>query len=99
VAFASAALAGDDEVIATTDEVESTELDEEGLLDTGLEVPVEGFEGFALEETTGLDAVGDAAFALVVDLDSENVLEQSGVSWTVVGGPVEQLVELGDGLV
>jgi hypothetical protein len=44
VALARPALARDDEVVATTDKVEARELEDERLVEGGLEVPVEGLE-------------------------------------------------------
>ena len=82
-----------------TDEVEATELDEEGFVEGRLKVPVEGFQGLALGQATLDEAVTDAADTLVIDLDAKDVFEQGGVTGSILGGPVEQVIELGQGLV
>ena len=76
VALAGAALAGDDEVVVAADEVEAGELEDERLVEAGLEVPVEGLEGLALDEATGIDAAADALLELVRGLGAEEVLEE-----------------------
>jgi hypothetical protein len=75
VALASAGLAGDDEVVVTADEVEAGELEDKGLVEAGLEVPVERLEGLALDEATGVDTAADAQLELVGGLGAEQVLE------------------------
>jgi len=50
VALAGAGIAGDDEVVVAADEVEPRELEDDGLVERGLEVEVEGFEGLVLLE-------------------------------------------------
>jgi len=68
MAFAGAGLTGDDDVVAPADEVETRELEDEVFVDGGLEIPVECFEGLALDESARLDATLDAVLALVRDL-------------------------------
>ncbi len=99
VAFAGACLTGDDDVIVATDKVEATEFDEEGLVEGGLKIPVEGFQGLSLRQATLDEAVTDTANALVIDLDAKDVFEQGGVTGSILGGPVEQVIELAEGLV
>ena len=76
VAFARAAFAGEDEVVVTAHEVESRELEHEGLVEAGLEVPVEGFEGLALDETALCNATLDALLESLRSLSTERVLEE-----------------------
>jgi hypothetical protein len=94
VTLAGAVVAGDHEVVVAADEVEAGELEHEGLVETGLEVPVEGFEGLALDEPAGVDASGDALLELVRRLDAEDVLEEGGRAGALAGGPREPLIEL-----
>lgn len=98
VALAGAALAGDDEVVVAADEVEAGELEDERFVEAGLEVPVEGLEGLALDEAAGVDAAADALLELVRGLGAEEVLEQCGGARTLVGGPGEMRVELVEGV-
>jgi hypothetical protein len=91
--FASAGRAGDDDVVAPLDEGEIAELDDESLVEPGLEMPVEGLERLALDEAASLDAVLDAMLSLVGNLAAEDVLEQSARGWTLAGGPSEQLID------
>ena len=94
VALAGAALAGDDQVIVAADEGEAAELDEGGLVEVGLEVPVEALQGLALAQAAGREAALDAAFELGSDLGAEEVLEQRGGPGLLAGGPGEQVVEV-----
>jgi hypothetical protein len=55
MAFASAALAGDHQVVVPAYEVEKRELQDEGFVETRLEVPVEGFQHFAFDEAARID--------------------------------------------
>jgi hypothetical protein len=64
------------------------------LVEAGLEVPVEGLEGLALDEPAGVDAPGDALLELVCGLGAEDVLEERGRAGTLAGGPREPLVKL-----
>jgi len=98
VAFAGTSLAGNDDVIVAPHEVETTEFDEEGLVEGRLKVPVESFQRLALGQAASGETVGDATDALVIDLDAKDVFEQGGVAWAILGSPVEQFVELGEGL-
>jgi hypothetical protein len=93
VALAGAALAGDDEVIAPAHEVEAGELEEEGLVERRLEVPVEGFERLLLAQAARRDAARDAPLELARDLGGEDVLEQRRGAGALACGPREQLVE------
>ena len=98
VALAGAALAGDHEVVVASHEVEAAKLPEEGLVEPGLEVPVESFEGLALVQAAGVDASTDAGLQLRGDLDAQDVLEQSGGARALAQGPGEQVVELAEGM-
>lgn len=93
VALAGAALAGEDQIVVTTDEVEATELDDEVLVEGGLEVPIERLEGLALDEAADAHAPGDAGLGFFGDLGAENVLEQSAIPWPLLRGPREMLIE------
>jgi len=95
VALAGAALSGDDQVVASLDEVESCELEHEALVEGGLEVPIEGFEGFSLDQAAGADSPGESRLGFMGHFSGENVLEQSGMPGALVAGPGEQLVERG----
>jgi hypothetical protein len=99
VAFTGTGLTGDDDVIVAPDEIEATKFDEEGLVEGRLKVPVESFQRLALGQSASGETVGDAADALVIDLDAKDVFEQGGVTGSILGGPVEQVIELGQGLV
>ncbi len=75
VALAGAGLAGDDEVVVAADKVEAGELEDEGLVEAGLEVPVERLERLALDEATGVDPAADALLELVGGLGAEQGLK------------------------
>jgi len=98
VALAGTALAGQDEIVVAAHEVEAPELEDEGLVERGLKVPVEGFEELALVQSAGLDAASNATFELVADFAAEEVLEQGGGAGALAQGPGEQLVELREGV-
>lgn len=98
VALAGTALASDDEVVVAADEVEAGKLEDERLVETGLEVPVEDLEDLALDETTGVDAAADALLELVRGLGTEEVLEKRGGAGTLASGPDEMRVELVEGM-
>ncbi len=98
VALAGAALAGDDEVVVTADEVETCQLEDEGLIEGGLEVEVEGLERLVLDETAVANAPRDARLGLVVDLGGEDVLEPRAVTGPLTSGPSQQLVEGAEGV-
>jgi hypothetical protein len=89
VALAGTTLSRNDEVVVTLDEVEPGELEDECLVERGLEVPVEGFECLVLDETAGADPSCDTGLGLVVDLCGEDVLEPSGVTGTLAACPSE----------
>ncbi len=95
VALAGAALAGDDEVVVPPHEVEARELEDEGLVDGRLEVPLECLEGLFVDESARVDAAADALLELLGGLESEDVFEQRGRAGALVRGPREALVELG----
>jgi len=95
VALAGAGLSGDDQVVVALDEAQATELEDEALVDSGLEVEVEGFEGLALVEAAVVDTTLDASLGLGGDLAAQDVLEEHGMSGALAKGPVEQLVEVG----
>jgi hypothetical protein len=97
VALARAAGASDDEVVVPMDEVELSELEDEGLVERGLEGPVERLEGLLFGKAAGLEAASDALLELVGCLDSEDVLEECGRAGALAGGPGQVLIELGQG--
>jgi len=94
VTLAGAVVAGDHEVVVATDEVEAGELEHEGLIEGGLKVPVERLECLSLEESTGVDAPGDALLELVGGFEAEDVLEERRGARALVGSPRKQLIEL-----
>src|ERR1019366_6894978 len=93
VTLAGAALARDDQVVVTPDEVEAGELQHEALVERRLKVPVEGFERLSLDEATHPDSTVAAGGGFVIDLGAQDVLEQGGVSRSLAGGPRKQVVE------
>ena len=98
VALAGAVGAGDHEVVVAVHEVEPGELEDEGLVDAGLEGPVEGLEGLALNQPAAVDAAADALLELVRGFETEDVLEERGRAGALVSRPGEALVEIGEGL-
>ena len=98
MALAGAALAGDDEIVATPDEVEAPELQEERLVELRLEVPVEGLQGLVLAQAALVDASLDADLELLRGLGAENALEEREVSGSLARGPREVVVEIREGV-
>lgn len=98
VALARAVGAGDHEVLVAVDEVEPGEFKHEGLIEAGLEGPVEGLEGLALGKPAGVDAPRDALLELVRGFGTEDVLEERGRTGPLAGRPGELPVEFGEGL-
>lgn len=94
VALAGAGITGDDDVVVAPDEVEARELEDDRLVELGLEVEVEGLERLVLLEPAAIDAACDALLQLVGGLDTEDVLEQRRRTGTLAYGPRESLVEL-----
>jgi hypothetical protein len=94
MALAGAVAAGDHEVVVAAHEVEACELEHEGFVEGGLEVPVERLERLALDQAAGVDAPDDALLELVSGLEAEDVLDERGGAGAFVGGPREKLVEL-----
>lgn len=92
MALAGAALAGKHQIIVAAHEVEPSELEDKALVEGGLEVEVEGFEGLLLSETARGDAASDARFELGGDLGAEDVLEQDGGSGALAGSPGQELI-------
>src|SRR5207248_1422040 len=99
VALAGAALAGEDEVLLATDEAEAGELQDEGLVEGGLEGPVEGAEGLALAEPTCRDAALDAALQLEGGFRREHAQEKGAGCRLVRKREAEVLVEDREGVV
>ena len=97
VALAGAGLSGDDEVVASSNEVEPGKLEDECLVELGLEIPIEGFERLSFHESTAVDASRDALLELARGLETEDVLEQGRGAGTLAGRPRESLVELVEG--
>lgn len=93
VTLSGGGFAGDENIFATTDKVEASEFDDKVLVERGLEVPFEGLEGLALDESARADPALDARFALACDLESEDVLDQSGASGSLPACPGEEVVE------
>ncbi len=94
VALSGAVATSDHEVVVAAHEVEACEFEHEGLVESGLEVPVERLERLALDQTAGVDAPDDALLELVSGLEAEDVLDESGGAGPLVGGPRKELVEL-----
>ena len=97
VTLAGAVVAGNHEVLVPAHEVEASELEDEGLVEAGLEVPVERRERLALDEPAGVDAPLDPLLELVRGLDAEDMLEERGRAGALVRGPREVVVELVEG--
>jgi hypothetical protein len=73
-------------------EVEARKLLHQGLIESRLEIPVEGFEGLALAQAARIDAASDATFELLADLGAEDVLKQGRMAWALTGSPGEGIV-------
>ena len=89
MALAGAVTTSDHEVVVAAHEVEACELEHEGLVERGLEVPVECLERLALDEPAGVDAPDDALLELVRGFEAEDVLDERGGARALVGGPRE----------
>ena len=98
VALARAAHASDDEVVLAADEFEGAQLHDEGLVQVGLEGPLEGLQCLALGQAAVLDAALDAPLELVGSLGAEDALEQDAAGRLLVDRPGQMLVELLEGL-
>lgn len=98
VALAGAALPGEDEVLLATDEVEAGELEDDGLVELGLEGEVEGLERLAFGQAALVDAALDAPLDLVGGLGAEDVIEQRAGAGLLLRGPGEVLVEVLEGV-
>jgi hypothetical protein len=96
MALACAVVAGDHEVVVAAHEVEARELEDEGLVERGLEVPVERLEGLALDEAAAIDPPDDALLELVGGLEAQDVVEQRGDAGALAGGPREEVIELAE---
>lgn len=94
VALPGAGLAGDDQVFGVADEVETGELEDESLVERGLEGPVEDLERLALGETAGRDAAFDSAGELVRGLFAEDALEQDAGRGVLTSRPGEMPVDV-----
>jgi hypothetical protein len=90
-------LTGDYNVVAPAHEVKAGELENHGFVDTGLESPVEGFNGLLLDKAAAVDAMVDAVLKLVCHLDTNHVLEQRGRVGALLGGPGKMCIKLGQG--
>lgn len=90
-------MAGDDDVVVAADEIESSELEDEGLVERGLEVEVERLERLVLLEAAAVDAPPDALLELVRDFGAEDVLEQRRRAGAFAHGPRQELIELVEG--
>jgi hypothetical protein len=90
-------LTGDYDVVAPAHKVEAGKLENHGLVDSGLESPVEGFKGLSLDKAAAVDATVDAVLELVCHLDTEHVLKQHGRVGALLGGPGEMCIELSQG--
>jgi hypothetical protein len=87
VTLACPTLARNDEVFTSPHEVEPSELEDQWLIETRLEVPVEGFERLALDETTLLNPLLYAFFEALRGLATENVLKECGRAGALVRRP------------
>jgi hypothetical protein len=84
---------GDDEVVVPAHEVEMGEFGHEGLVERGLEGPVEGFEGLVLSQAADLDAASHSLFELACGFRTQDTLEQRGGAWAFSLCPAERVVE------
>ncbi len=98
VAFASTRFACNDDVIVPTDEVETSELLDERLVEFRLEVEVERLEGLTFLESTADDTVSDTLLEFMADLSAQNVLEQGGRAGTFLHRPGKLRIECGEGM-
>src|ERR1035438_630409 len=96
VTLAGAGLARDDEIVASSNEVESGELEDQRFVELGLEIPIEGFERLSFHEATDMDASRDALLEFARGLEAEDALEQGRGAGALAGRPGESLVELGE---
>src|ERR1017187_1834861 len=96
VTLAGAGLARDDEIVASSNEVESGELEDQRFVELGLEVPIEGFQRLSFHEATDMDAARDALLEFARGLEAEDALEQGRGAGALAGRPGESLVELGE---
>ncbi len=94
VTLSGAALAGDDQVLGVTDEVEACQLQDERLVEAGLEGPVEGLEGLALGQAACVDAAFDPACELVGCLFAQDALQERARGRLFGAGPGEVLVQV-----
>lgn len=94
VALAGAGLAGDHQVFVPAHEVEARELEDEGLVNLRLEVPLERLERLALGQAARVDASSDALLKLVRGLCAEDVIEQICDARAFLSGPGQARVEL-----
>ena len=87
MAFADAWIADEDEVLHLVDPGELGEVEDEGLVELGLERKVEGFEGRSFGKMGLVEAADDAALAAVIELCAEEVLDgfEHGSSTGFVG--------------
>src|SRR5205823_6707612 len=78
VALPGAVLAGEDQVLLASHEVEARKFHDERAIELWLKVEVEGFEVLSLAQAAGLHAPLDAVFELDGSLLAEHAVEQIG---------------------
>lgn len=93
VALAGAARAGDDKVVVSAHKVEVGKLGYEGLVERGLEGPIEGLESLVLSQSADLDATSHPLFELSCGFGTQDTLEQRGGAWAFSLCPAERVVE------
>ncbi len=98
MALAGSALAGEEQVLGASDEVEAGNLEDHGLVEAWLKGPVEGLEGLALGEAGELDSALDATLAFLAGLGAEDTLEEGADRRLVLEGPGQVLVEVFEGM-
>jgi hypothetical protein len=94
VTLAGAALAGHDQILGVTDEVEAGELEDELLVEAGLEGPVECLKGLALGQAAVVDAAFDPSGELMGGLLAQDALEKDARGGLVGARPGQVLVQV-----
>lgn len=94
VALAGASHAGDHQIFVPAHEVQAGELEDEGLVDLRLEVPLEGLERLALDQPARVDASSDALLELVRSLRPEDVVKEVRDGRTFLRRPSQARVQL-----
>ncbi len=93
VTFTSATGPSEDDVLVSADEIELGELEDEGLVDGGLEIEIERFERGPLGQARIGEAAVDGPCEAVLDVASERSLDESEGGGPLFARPGEDLVE------